>query len=113
MWPFRRPRIHESVAISAVFAMAIALNVFWILNLLSSRLVSLKNTLTLVESVGPVTGLYLSMSLVFIVLWLIFLAFFRGRDCEPYREKAFWFYFVSVMAFIVLTFPPVYSLAMR
>lgn len=111
MWPFSRSRIHESVAIAAVFAMALALNAFWTVNLISARWFAFQSAMTLSDAVGPVTGFYLLSALIFAASWIVLAVFFRGRDCAPYREKAFWFFFASTMAFLVFTFPPVYSLS--
>ena len=38
----------------------------------------------------------------------LFCFFLRGRDCTELRDRAFWFFVVSLIMFLVLTFPFVY-----
>ncbi len=60
-----RGRIHESLALCALFAGSVALNVAWIDNLLLTRSAVIRDWMTLNPAIGPISGLYLDTFGVF------------------------------------------------
>jgi hypothetical protein len=109
---FHRKRIHEPVAIGAVIASAVSLNAFWILNLLSARVVAVWDLLNLNPELGSITGLALASSAVYLLTWAIVALLLRGRDCSDYRDRAFWFLIVSIFLFLIFSFPAVYGFSL-
>lgn len=102
-------RIHESLALSAMLSAAVTLQVAWIANLLVHRSEWMREQFTLIASIGPLSGLYLKTAIGYIFLFGIFVLIFRGRDCSHWRDRAFWFFLISVAMFLVLTLPIVYE----
>jgi hypothetical protein len=87
----------------------VTLQAAWIANLLVHRSEWVREQATLVASVGPVSGLYFKSAVGYILLFGIFVLIFRGRDCSHWRDRAFWFFLVSIATFLVLTLPVVYE----
>lgn len=106
---FRRERIHEPIAVGAVIAAAVSLNVMWMLNLLSYRFAGLEQSLTLIPNVGTGTGLFLAGFITFLFVWACVAVLLRGRDCSDYRDRAFWFFVLTIVLYLVFTFPPVFG----
>lgn len=103
--PHHSTRLHEPVALGALFAAGVSLHVLWITNLLTLRVPGASRTMSLIPELGPASGLFALCSLVYLVIWLGTIAVFRGRDCEPVRDGVFWFFLSSVVAFGLLTLP--------
>jgi len=106
---FQKRRIHEPVALSAVLAASVAINVAWVLNLLFSRMPAFEAYLTLSDAIGPITGMYALVAVVFLLTFGTGVIWFRGKDCSGFRNRVFWFFIASLFAFLVLTHPFVYA----
>lgn len=104
-----KPRVHESVAISAIFAASVALNLAWLANLLVHRSPMLWDAFNLLEELGPISGLYVKMLIAFFATFLISWIFWRGKDCEQFRSRVFWLFVGSIVIFLVMTLPFVYE----
>jgi|GEM_PF-703467 len=104
-----RHKIHEPIALSALVAAGFSLNTVWILNLLADRTHIVFNNLTIDNRVGPVTGLYLMGALIYAFVFGSATLWFRGKDCRLFRDRALWFLVASVIAYLVMTIPEVYS----
>lgn len=102
-------RIHESVAVSAMVALAASLNVAWIANLALTRSAAAVEALTVSQLLGPVSGLYLLFALSYVMIFWAALAWLHGRDCSHYRQGAFWLVIASLVAFFLLTLPVLYE----
>jgi hypothetical protein len=107
---FLKPRIHESVALAAIIAAAAALHSLWIANMLLTRCPMVKGFFSGSSEKGAVASLCLFGLLLFSAVWCVLSLAFKGRDCSPHRESAFWFLVVSVLIFFVMTLPPVFVL---
>ena len=73
------------------------------------RAPELFDRLYLNEALGPISIVYLLSLGVGLPSFLLFCFFLRGRDCTDLRDRAFWFFVVSLILFVILTFPPVYG----
>lgn len=109
MWPFQRPRIHESLALAAVLATAVTVNILWITNFLIFRLPTVKGFFEISPERGVIADLFLFGFVLFLIFWLLFSLIFKGRDCSVHRESGFWFLVVSLILFLIMTFPSVFS----
>lgn len=108
---FKKKRVRESVALSAVFAGSIALHVAWIDHLLIRKSDVVRAWITLNPEIGPISGLYVDVLGAFFVAFLLGLAFWRGKDVRGWQERIFWFFISSVVIFILMTMPFVYGFA--
>ncbi|HEY4694857.1 MAG TPA: hypothetical protein VIH52_02755 [Candidatus Nanoarchaeia archaeon] len=89
---------------SALWAAALALNFFWVLNILKEAFSSTKNFLNFYPSVGPLLGLFVFSGVVFLASVLIFLI------TKPKSQKtAFWVYIISAIIFFFMVFPPIFE----
>ncbi len=111
MFHFFRNRIHESLALSALFAGSVALHVAWIDNLLITRSVFIREFITLNPDIGPISGLYVDTLGAFFVSFLLAAFFWRGRDVSHWRDRVFWFFVTSIVVFLLMTLPFVYGFA--
>ena len=102
-------RIHESVGVSAILALSVALNLSWIGNLALTRSQVAIDALTISPKLGAVSGLYLLFVLSYVFAFWAALAFLHGRDCTRYRDGSFWVFVASVIAFLLLTLPFLYG----
>jgi hypothetical protein len=109
IWNLFHKRIHESLALAAQFSVAVTLQIAWISNLLVHRSEWAREQATLIASIGPISGLYLESAVLYVLLFGIFVLSFRGRDCSHWRDRAFWFFLISIAMFLVLTLPIVYE----
>lgn len=82
----------------------LTLHLFWILTLLKVAYPGLKGVLNFFTPVGPLLGVYLICSIAF----LIFLGVFSVLKIKN-QKKAYWFYVISVLLFVVMVFPPVFE----
>ena len=105
---FFKPRVHESVAISALLAVSLALHAAWLSHLILFRVPELFNRLFLSDTIGPIFIVYTLSLGVGLGSFLLFRFLLRCRDCTELRDRAFWFFVVSLIMFLVLTFPFVY-----
>jgi len=99
MLSWLKSRIHESIAVAALFAAGVSLHAAWIANLVwfrSSR----------VDVLGP---LYLFVDTVYVIIFILTVAWCRGRDCSDFRDRAYHFFLVSILIFSVMTLPIVYG----
>jgi hypothetical protein len=104
-----KPRIHESVALAALFSASLTLNVAWIANLIMHRSDQVWTWFELSQRVGPISGLYTKTLLTFFIALIAFWIFLRGKDCSHHRESVFWFFIASIATFLVMTLPLVYG----
>lgn len=105
-------RIHEPIALAALFACSVTLHVAWIANLVLVRIPSLAESLVRVPEFGPISGLYILIVGAYLVLFILTAFWFRGRDCTSAREGVFWLFVSSVVAFTLLTLPSVYAFSL-
>lgn len=103
--PHHSTRLHEPVALGALFAAGISLHVLWIANLITLRVPGAARSLSLVAELGPASGLFVLCVSVYAAIFLGTVFAFRGRDCEAARDGVFWFFLSSVVAFALLTLP--------
>ncbi len=104
MFSFFKKRIHESIALSASLSAALTLQIGWICVLLIEYNAQMRAWFTLSEKMGPVSGLYLKMVVVFILLFGICVLTWRGKDCSHWRTRVqgfFWISFVMCILFIL------------
>ncbi|MBT5808288.1 hypothetical protein HOI18_03370 [Candidatus Uhrbacteria bacterium] len=104
-----KPRVHESVAIAALFSASITLNVAWIINLLVHRSDRVWAWFEMSERIGPISGMYTKTLLSFFCVMFVTWMFCRGKDCSHQREGVFWFFVASIVLFLVMTLPFVYE----
>ncbi len=106
---FFKDRVHEPLAIAAILATAITLNVAWIINMLVERVPLIQRALTFSPMIGPVSGMYL-LSLTSFIGYTVFLTLFlRGKDCSHLRSTVLRFFLFSLIAFFVMTLPFIYT----
>ncbi len=103
--PTPSSRIHEPLALAALFAAGVSLHLLWMGNLLALRLVPVGEALDFLPSIGPMSGLYAIVAAAYVLTFAVVAVVFRGRDCTSAREGAFWFFVSAVIAFAVLTLP--------
>ncbi len=94
-----KSRIHESLAVAALFAAGVSLQAAWIANLVWFRMAR-------VDSLMP---LYVFVDTVFVIIFVLTVAWCRGRDCSDFRDRAYHFFLVSILIFSVMTLPIVYG----
>ena len=104
-----KPRVHESVALAAIFAASVTLHVAWIVNLLVHRSETVWNWFLLDPDLGPISGMYTKTLITFFVIFVISSLLWRGRDCSHSRDRVFWFLVISIVMFLVMTLPFVYE----
>jgi hypothetical protein len=104
-----RSRIHESVALAALFSTSWALHVSWMTNLLVAKSADMNRLFNVAPSIGPIAGLYLCSLSVGIILFISMSLWLRGKDCTPLRHRAFAFFVFSVGLFTLMTLPIVYG----
>ncbi|MFH1404889.1 MAG: hypothetical protein ABIH21_02205 [Patescibacteria group bacterium] len=102
-------RIHESVALSGLLALSISLNACWIANWFVERSEPVFNLLSISEKLGPVSGLYLCLAIVYVFTFWVGIAWFHGKDCSRFRDGIFWLFVASLIAFFVFTLPFLYE----
>lgn len=113
MFPFFKKRIHESFALAAVLAGAVALHVAWIDNLLVSRSTTIAQWVMLNSEIGPISGMYVDTIGAFFVALLLAAGVWSGRDVSEWRDRVFWFFIVSIVVFLLMTMPFVYGFAVN
>ncbi|MFA4845359.1 MAG: hypothetical protein WC654_02265 [Patescibacteria group bacterium] len=111
MFNLFRHRIHESLALAALFAGAIALHVAWIDNLLITRSPIFREFITLNPDIGPISGLYVDTLGAFFVAFLLAAFVWHGKDVSHWRDRVFWFFVTSIVIFLLMTLPFVYGFA--
>lgn len=95
--------------VAAVFVAAgIASLILGILTTLAEASGSVKSALEWSKSVGPLMGKTLLSSAVFVVLWVILAAAWRGKTPQP--KKIFTLTAILVVVGIVMTFPIFFQL---
>lgn len=104
-----RSRVHESVALAALFATSWALHVGWMTNLLVAKSSAMNRLFDVVPSIGPIAGIYLCSFTTGFVLFVAISLWLRGKDCTPMRHRAFAFFVFSVLMFALMTLPLVYG----
>lgn len=109
MFGFLKKRIHESLALSAIFASSIALHVAWLDNLLISKSALIRDLMTINFDIGPVSGLYLDTTGAFFLALFLSIIFWRGKDVSHWRNRVFWFFIASIVFFVVMTMPFVFG----
>ncbi len=102
-------RIHESVALAAIFALSVTLHVAWLANLLAHKIPLVRAWFTVSADIGPVSGMYLFTLIVFVLFFGLGVLAWKGKDCSHWRERILWFFMVSLVVFFVMTLPIVYD----
>src|SRR3989344_2523368 len=88
---------------SVLWAAALTLNFFWILNILKESYKGVKDLLNFYPPVGPLLGLFIFSGIVFFVSILILLTI------KPKSQRtAFLVYVTSALVFFLMVFPPVW-----
>ncbi|MEK7615260.1 MAG: hypothetical protein AAB431_02660 [Patescibacteria group bacterium] len=105
MFSFFKNRIHESIALSASLSAALTLQVGWICVLLIERSEHVRKWFTLSEKIGPVSGLYLKMLVLFILFFGVCVLVRRGKDCSHWRAGVQWFFVISLIMYFIFTLP--------
>ena len=89
---------------SVLWAAALTLNFFWILNILKESYKGVKDLLNFYPPVGPLLGLFIFSGIVFFVSILILLMI------KPKSQRtAFLLYVTSALVFFLMVFPPVWE----
>ena len=89
---------------SVLWAAALTLNFFWILNILKESYKGVKDLLNFYPPVGPLLGLFIFSGIVFFVSILILLMI------KPKSQRtAFLVYVTSALVFFLMVFPPVWE----
>ncbi len=109
MFGLFKKRVHESVALAAVFAASVTLHIAWIVNLVVHRSETVWEWFLLSEEIGPISGMYTKTLLSFFGILLVSWLFWRGRDCSHWRSRVFWFFIMSLIVFLLMTLPFVYE----
>ena len=104
-----KKRIHEPIALSAIFATSVSLHIAWITNLAVARSETAYSLYSISGSVGPVSGLYLQTFVVFLVVFGLSTFFLAGRDVSHWRERVFWFLVLSIGIFLIMTMPFIFG----
>ena len=107
-WLFKK-RVHESLALAAMFAAGLTLHLAWIINLLAHRDPVIAEFFTLHSDIGPLSGLYLNALIDYLIIFSLAVYFWRGKDLSKKRSRVFWFFVTAVALFFVLTMPIVYQ----
>jgi len=89
---------------SILWAATIALNFFWVLNILKEAFSGVKSFLNFYPPVGPLLGLFIFSVIIFFISILILVMI------KPKSQKvAFWVYVTSILVFFLMVFPPVWE----
>ncbi len=104
-----KPRIHESVVVSILFAVSITLHALWIGHLFIIRSEIFRFWLTQGDRIEPIFPMLLGGTLLSIFLFVFALIFLRGKDCRSLTEKTCWFFLISLLTYLVMTFPFIYG----
>lgn len=104
-----QPRVHESVVLSGLIATALTLHAMWLAHFILFRTPTLAPLFELSSEMGVISGLYALGASVYVISFLLSLAWWRGKDCSDARDRVFWFFVVSVIMYLILTFPLVYG----
>ena len=94
-----KSRVHESLAAAALFAAGVALQAAWITNLVWFR----------TSRTDALGSLYLFVATVYAIIFVLTAAWFRGKDCSDFRDRAYHFFFISILIFAAMTLPIVYG----
>ena len=90
---------------SILWAAALTLNFFWILNILKESYKGVKAFLNFYPAVGPLLGLFIFSGIVFFISFVILVMI------KPKSQKtAFWVYVISAVIFFFMVFPPIFKL---
>lgn len=106
---FSKSRFHESIACAVLLAGSVTLHAMWIVNLFAMRLPYFRERLSLLPSVGPLSGMYLKAVGVFVLVFLVSGWYWRGKDCSHQRLHLLKIFLFSTLTFFVMTLPFVYS----
>ena len=82
----------------------LTLNFFWVLNIFKEAYPNVKDFLTFYKPIGPLLGLFILSSFVF-VLFLIVFKFVKIQD----QKKVFWFFVLSCLVYFLMVFPAVFE----
>ena len=106
-----RKHLPESLALASIVAAALALQVSWVVNLLISRSLVIREWLTFIPSFGALSGVVIVTAVVYLASLLVVLLWYRQRDCSHQREHILWVFLVSLLIFFIMTLPGIYSLS--
>lgn len=106
---FSNSRFHESIACATLLAGSITLHVMWICNLLVVRVPFIREWISVVPSVGPISGMYLKAISSFILVFLVASWYWKGKDCSHHRKHLTTLFLFSTLIFVIMTLPFVYS----
>lgn len=89
---------------SILWAAALTLDFFWILNILKESYKGVKAFLNFYPAVGPLLGLFIFSGIVFFISFVVLVMI------KPKSQKtAFWFYTISAIVFFLMVFPPIFK----
>ena len=108
----RRKRLHEPFVFAACLSTALSLHLVLITNLFESRSDVLRLVFSL-SHIGSITGLFFACFLFWLSCFSLCLVFFRGRDLSSFRLDICRFFMVSVIIYLVMTFPPLFLFGIR
>lgn len=94
-----KSRVHESIAVAALFAAGVSLQTAWITNLVWFR----------TSRSDALGSLYLFVATVYAIIFVLTVAWCRGRDCSDFRDRAYHFFLISMLIFAAMTLPIVYG----
>ena len=97
------------MALAAVFAGALTLNAAWLANLLATRIPAVHEWFIFTKSVGAISGLLLTSTIIYLVSFLLVTLWYRKRDCSHQREAAYWFLIISIIIFSIMTIPGIFE----
>lgn len=89
---------------SILWAAALTLDFFWILNILKESYKGVKAFLNFYPAVGPLLGLFIFSGIVFVLSYLVF-AMIKPKS----QKTVFWFYTISAIVFFLMVFPPIFQ----
>lgn len=87
-----------------VWASSVSLTFFWVLNIFKESFKVVKDFLNFYPPMGPLLGLFIFSTLVFILAYLLF------RSLEIKDQKvSFWIMIISSIIFLLMVFPPIFE----
>ncbi|GEM_PF-5098058 len=109
MFSFFRSSVAESWALASIFALGFSLQALWVLALLIERLPAIATWMTFFSFAGPVSGLYICTTTIYLISLLLWERWYCGRDCSRERVHVVWFLTVSLLIFFIMSIPNIFQ----